>query len=136
VLVSLVAPGNTYPACESPKNEKESLVGKPIFSGYQSHFSIGNIPTPQKSNHFSVRKGGDPVRVKKKKSGDAMEIVIDQETQVLPRYIIYFQRNNTNKPKKSTKEIQDEVDDDWSEEEEELTRIKSWDQEQGVMKGI
>jgi len=41
VLLSLVAPGNSYPASEAPDDEEETLVGKPIFSGYQSHFSMG-----------------------------------------------------------------------------------------------
>lgn len=58
------------------KNEDKSLLGCPIKPGYQSHYVITEI-------------SGDPVK-EKKESGVFDEIVLGQEAQVLPVYLIEF----------------------------------------------
>lgn len=72
-IISFIIPGNVFPVVEDPNGE-ESLKGKPNKVGYQSHY-------------VSVNKEGFPPEDPKKAEYD--EFVIFQESQVLPRYVVY-----------------------------------------------
>jgi len=79
IIVALLLPGNPYPVIESPISPK-SLKGKgPIDpSGYQSHYVC--------VNPFGVNPVGFPCAEKLDKCFD--ELVVFQDYQALPRYII------------------------------------------------
>lgn len=72
-IISFIIPGNVFPVVEDPNGE-ESLKGKPNKVGYQSHY-------------VSINKEGFPPEDPKKAEYD--EFVIFQESQVLPRYVVY-----------------------------------------------
>jgi len=75
-IISSVVPGNAFPAVESPFSEK-SLMGHPLIPGYTSHYAL-------------VDKDGLPF------SGGTLfdELVVFQESQILPRYVIYATRSD------------------------------------------
>jgi hypothetical protein len=64
IIISYVLPGNVYPVTET------SFAGKPLMAGYQSHYIKTNIAG------------------KIDKDSDYDELVICQESQILPMYII------------------------------------------------
>jgi len=75
VIISLVFPGNPFPVTET-RDSADTLLGQPIKSGYQSHF-VRTAPD------------GSPIlKMTDKKVYD--EIVIGQESQVFPIFIIDF----------------------------------------------
>jgi len=79
MLIVLIFPGNVYPVIEKPTDEN-SLLGKPMKSGYQAHYVI-------------TSKKGLPVEdMTEKDIYD--ELVIIQESQILPVYLIEL--NNSN----------------------------------------
>jgi len=73
-----VIPGNTFPVIEHAQAEK-SFAGKAIVPGYQSHFvatAISGFPVKKPEKHcFS-------------------ELVIGQETQILPVFILRVDLSN------------------------------------------
>jgi len=87
LILAFVSPGHIYPVTESPK-DKHSLRGKAgvISPGYQSHYvCVGGpgslligFPSPQGNKDF------------------VDELVLFQDAQALPKYIIAYE------PKKTT----------------------------------
>lgn len=71
ILIAYILPGNTYPVVENSNNEK-SLLGAATVSGYQSHYVVT-------SYDGKIYEG----------EGESYdEIVIPQESQILPMYIV------------------------------------------------
>lgn len=73
-LMVLLAPGNAFPVVEQ-KDSKDSLLGLPLRGGYQSHIVL-------------TRADGDPIQTPAEAPRCFDEIVIAQETQVVPVYIV------------------------------------------------
>lgn len=82
ILISLGVFGNAYPVIENP-TEKDSFVGVPTMSGYQSHFVVTNDQ-------------GYPI---KKKNGkiEYNELVVSQESQVVAIYLVRVSNNKNDK---------------------------------------
>jgi len=85
ILISFLLPGNPYPVIEPP-SEKDSLLGSHIISGYQSHY----IVTTRDGFPF---KDKDIISNRKKYD----EIVIDQESQVVPIFLVEIDNSNFDK---------------------------------------
>eukprot|EP01126_Amoeba_proteus_P005367 TRINITY_DN11794_c0_g1_i3.p1 TRINITY_DN11794_c0_g1~~TRINITY_DN11794_c0_g1_i3.p1 ORF type:complete len:298 (-),score=75.34 TRINITY_DN11794_c0_g1_i3:228-1121(-) len=92
LIISFVIPGNIYPVTEAHDDTKGSLLGTPIKTGYQSHYVLTN----ESGGIFSM-PGGNPKKQRKsrgdghlqKKSPVYDEIVIAQESQILPSFVLY-----------------------------------------------
>jgi len=83
MLIVLIFPGNVYPVTENPSDE-DSFLGKPMKSGYQSHFVI-------------TSKKGLPTGETAKERADTEffdELVIIQESQILPVYLVELDNSN------------------------------------------
>jgi hypothetical protein len=83
MLIVLIFPGNVYPVTENP-SDTDSFLGKPMKSGYQSHFVI-------------TSKKGLPIGAnEKERSGNEFydELVIIQESQILPIYLVELDNSN------------------------------------------
>jgi len=81
ILICLTAPGNPYPVTESP-NTLNSLVGKPLLSGYQSHYVVtmsSGFPLAEK--HWEVEQKYD-------------ELVLNQEAQIVPLFLLEIDPRN------------------------------------------
>jgi len=76
IMICFIIPGNPYPVIESV-TVKPNYRGAPITSGYQSHFVI-------------TRPNGLPFKDINYENNDAKytEFVIDQESQVLPLFLL------------------------------------------------
>jgi len=74
VLISLVSPGNPFPVVEK-KEEARSFMGQPLRSGYQSHFVL-------------TKKDGAPATEKTQPTDRYDELVIGQESQVMPIFVV------------------------------------------------
>lgn len=78
ILLCWLIPGNTFPVTEDP-NSPDSLKGKPLKGGYQSHYVVtdqnGVVTGPLTANRYD-------------------EIVVNQEAQVVPAYVIYVDKQN------------------------------------------
>eukprot|EP01114_Cavostelium_apophysatum_P019166 TRINITY_DN6095_c0_g1_i2.p1 TRINITY_DN6095_c0_g1~~TRINITY_DN6095_c0_g1_i2.p1 ORF type:complete len:616 (+),score=141.75 TRINITY_DN6095_c0_g1_i2:38-1885(+) len=83
LLISFVTPGNPNPCTENPNIPRESLIGRVIKQGYDSHYAL-------------VDGSGLPLDVRNSKVGgklsDYDELVIDDEQQVLPCYLVFLGR--------------------------------------------
>jgi len=79
ILISFVLPGNIFPVSESHRDNTRSLLGTPIKSGFQSHYVLvkadGTV-CPQIMNQYYD------------------ELVIDQEAQILPGFLMEIDRSN------------------------------------------
>jgi len=73
ILVCLLLPGNPFPVCEHPKEER-SLQGHPLHSGYQSHY-------------IRTKKTGFPIE-DCNNTNEWDEIVVGQEAQVVPLFLV------------------------------------------------
>ena len=110
MIISLVAPGNPLPVISDPS--KNELKGKAIPFGYQSHIILGENQInsiPKSISHFlnPANRQGMPVMKKNEKRVRGMEVVVDQQAQVLPRYVIYLSRKSEKKQEEE-KEFNDE----------------------------
>eukprot|EP01128_Nolandella_sp_AFSM9_P001785 TRINITY_DN12199_c0_g1_i1.p1 TRINITY_DN12199_c0_g1~~TRINITY_DN12199_c0_g1_i1.p1 ORF type:complete len:1767 (-),score=200.25 TRINITY_DN12199_c0_g1_i1:119-5263(-) len=78
VLICFSVPGNPYPVVEH-RTEENSMLGMPLKSGYQSHYVL-------------ARKNGNPVKSQRGNFMDGVydELVIGQESQVIPAWILEF----------------------------------------------
>eukprot|EP01126_Amoeba_proteus_P056654 TRINITY_DN7142_c0_g2_i3.p1 TRINITY_DN7142_c0_g2~~TRINITY_DN7142_c0_g2_i3.p1 ORF type:complete len:274 (-),score=74.82 TRINITY_DN7142_c0_g2_i3:149-970(-) len=74
VIISFVIMGNTYPVIENPKESGKTFLGAALKSGYNSHYVVVNTE-------------GLPTSMEKKiKFFD--EVVVPQEAQIVPLYIV------------------------------------------------
>jgi len=78
LVVCMVCPGNTFPVVESRSDEK-SLLGLPIRPGYQSHYVL-------------TTADGNPCTSRLLDGQYFDELVIGQESQVVPVYVIELER--------------------------------------------
>src|SRR5690242_17964462 len=72
ILITLTTAGNPYPVIEH-RLDGDSLLGIPIRSGYQSNYVLTSI-------------SGSPWKPSDSTKYD--ELVVDQEAQVVPLYVI------------------------------------------------
>jgi len=82
IMICFILPGNPYPTIEHPRNTK-NLVGHHIITGYQNHYVV-------------TRRTGFPFE-KDEYLGTSKkynEIVIDQEAQVVPIFLIELDKSN------------------------------------------
>jgi len=79
LILSFVTPGNVYPVVENPK-EVDSLLASAIKPGYNSHYVL------------TCRNGMVITQIETETFYD--ELVVDQESQVLPAYILVLDHNN------------------------------------------
>jgi len=79
ILLCFLVPGNPYPVIEHPL-QPEGLKGKHILTGYQSHYVVTQRNgLPLEENNFERKFN---------------EIVIDQESQVVPIFLIELLTTN------------------------------------------
>eukprot|EP01125_Pyxidicula_operculata_P014817 TRINITY_DN4987_c0_g1_i1.p1 TRINITY_DN4987_c0_g1~~TRINITY_DN4987_c0_g1_i1.p1 ORF type:complete len:1811 (-),score=370.81 TRINITY_DN4987_c0_g1_i1:86-5518(-) len=78
VIVSMVVPGNVYPVIENHK-EENSLEGQGMKGGYSSNYVV-------------TKRDGIPPKKPVKKHYD--ELVVDQEVQIVPLYILSIDSAN------------------------------------------
>jgi len=80
ILICYLMTGNPYPVIEHPRKEP-NFLGKHIVSGYQSHYVVtkGN-GLPFEDEDFNLRKFN--------------EIVVDQESQVVPIFLVELDNRN------------------------------------------
>eukprot|EP01126_Amoeba_proteus_P061199 TRINITY_DN8186_c0_g1_i1.p1 TRINITY_DN8186_c0_g1~~TRINITY_DN8186_c0_g1_i1.p1 ORF type:complete len:145 (-),score=26.77 TRINITY_DN8186_c0_g1_i1:77-511(-) len=83
VIVSYVNMGNVYPVTEHPKGE-HSLVGASLMSGFNSHFVVVD------SSGYPPNDESDPELLWD-------EIVVPQESQIVPVYLLRFDKFNHKK---------------------------------------
>jgi len=84
VIISLVVSGNSYPVIEHPRLSKKSMMGAALMPGYNSHYVL-------------TRKDGFPCPRVYSGSGDEQfydEVVIEQESFVLPYYLLKISIKN------------------------------------------
>jgi hypothetical protein len=74
ILICLTIPGNSFPVVEH-RNEEKSFLGRAIPSGYQS-------------NYVLTTKDGNPCKNPEGTFYD--ELVIEQEVQVVPLFLLTF----------------------------------------------
>jgi len=80
ILICLTIPGNPYPVTEH-RRTKNSFEGKPLCAGHQSHYVI-------------VQRQGYPFTEEdhKQSKTDYDELVIDQEAQIVPMFLLQLAR--------------------------------------------
>jgi len=100
LVLSLVIPGNIYPVTEQPsdinlmtisdeesskakKKPAETLLGKPCKNGYQSHYAYIY------GHRSEGRTFGWPCTDPHWKGTKYDELVIFQDAQAVPKYVIY-----------------------------------------------
>eukprot|EP01126_Amoeba_proteus_P038687 TRINITY_DN4045_c0_g2_i10.p1 TRINITY_DN4045_c0_g2~~TRINITY_DN4045_c0_g2_i10.p1 ORF type:complete len:266 (+),score=40.88 TRINITY_DN4045_c0_g2_i10:220-1017(+) len=83
VIVSYVCPGNVYPVIESPKGS-QPLTGTALKTGYNSHY-------------ICVNRDGS-VCEKSSMSDHYDELVIEQESQITPAFILQVCKKTDVKP--------------------------------------
>jgi len=82
ILICFIIPGNPYPVIEAP-SDKPNLRGSHLTVGYQSHF-------------VTTLRNGLPFRAADFENNEKQynEFVIDQESQVLPIFLLSIDRKN------------------------------------------
>jgi len=87
ILICLSCPGNLFPIATDPKALSRPYLGKPITSGYQSHYVITNL-------------SGNPAQFKLETSTMFQniwdELVISLESQVLPVFLLEINTKSVN----------------------------------------
>jgi len=84
IIISLVISGNSYPVIEHPRLSKRSFMGAALMPGYNSHYIL-------------TRKDGFPCRKVYSGLGEEEfydEVVIEQESFVLPFYLLKISNKN------------------------------------------
>jgi len=82
LIITYVLPGNIYPVIENVQTGK--LLGSALLSGYQSHY----VCTKQ--------NGCPPDTIAEMKSAVFDELIVAQESQILPVFIIKVSNDNFN----------------------------------------
>jgi len=83
IIICFLLPGNPFPIIENPRSDSDTFIGLPITPGYQCHYVVTNIsglPLSTEINFASSRKFN--------------EIVIDQEAQVVPIFLVELDTSN------------------------------------------
>jgi hypothetical protein len=83
VLICYLITGNSYPVIEHPKSSKNNLMGSALMPNYQSHYvlcRIDGMPIP----HIMENNSEEPYYD---------EIVIEQESAVVPFYLLKIKRD-------------------------------------------
>jgi len=80
LIIAYIIPGNTFPVTENPTGPSK-LVGTPLKTGYQSHYVV-------------TTSSGLPVKTPSQNCFD--ELVINQEAQVVPAFILKLDISNLN----------------------------------------
>jgi len=80
LVIAYICPGNVYPVIESPKGQG-TFNGQSIQGGYNSHFVV-------------TRKNGFPPSKQPKSGSFYDEIVIPQEPQIMPAFLLSLGSNN------------------------------------------
>jgi len=86
IIIALTIPGNMFPVVERADDKKQSFMGKPCHTGYQSHDTVvhrkgkkkGHVAPP--SQLASGQTAGEEV---------ADELVVFESAQALVKYVIY-----------------------------------------------
>jgi len=81
VIVSYILPGNPYPVVEEVKSPM-SLLGSALKMGFNSHFVVTNV-------------SGECVTSQEPNETVCDEIVIPQESQIVPAFIFTIDKKNT-----------------------------------------
>jgi len=84
ILICLIIPGNVYPITEFPQSN--NIRGLPLVNGYQSHYCVttkGGIPFTRQDYEEQKMKYD--------------EVVIGQETQVVPLFLLEMKRKYIEK---------------------------------------
>jgi len=76
IILSFLLPGNPYPVIEHP-NHEPNYRGQSLEGGFQSHYVV-------------TLGDGFPIEEKHAKFRTFNEIVIDQENQVVPIFLVFF----------------------------------------------
>eukprot|EP00028_Trichosphaerium_sp_Am-I-7-wt_P006431 CAMPEP_0168525612 /NCGR_PEP_ID=MMETSP0405-20121227/11416_1 /TAXON_ID=498012 /ORGANISM="Trichosphaerium sp, Strain Am-I-7 wt" /LENGTH=347 /DNA_ID=CAMNT_0008548177 /DNA_START=72 /DNA_END=1112 /DNA_ORIENTATION=+ len=80
--------GNYYPAIESPQSKSDALSGRPCKTGYHSNVVL-------------VNKKGMPYKTSEEKP--FTEVVLFDESQIVPRYVVYLDKEKLPRDRKKTK---------------------------------
>jgi len=80
IILCFLLPGNTFPVIEH-HNSDDSYMGVPITNGYQSHYIV-------------TTRNGFPAREEDIEYRKFDEIVIDQESQVVPIFLLEIESSN------------------------------------------
>jgi len=90
IIASLIY-GNTYPAIENPSSKENSLCGKSIIKGHQSHYAlVTDLGFPfcdTQNSNLSNSVSAEKAESRSRKLYN--ELVIDQESQVFPLYLVF-----------------------------------------------
>jgi len=82
LIISYCTPGNVFPVIENPKSPNRGKLGCPIQAGYNSHYVITNSK-------------GYPLK-KKAKKNFFDELVLNQEPQVAPAFVLIINKDKLN----------------------------------------
>jgi len=84
LILSWVIMGNPYPV-----TEKDKLLGQPCVEGYDSHYVLVKKKSTKENllDYYPCKYGETP---------DYDEIVIFNNNQILPRYLIYYNQTELN----------------------------------------
>jgi len=82
ILICLTAPGNPYPVIENPNNKDITMLGRPMISGFQSHYVI------------TGPNGFPPTERKLERIKRYDELVIGQEAQIAPIFLLEIDNSN------------------------------------------
>jgi len=81
IIISYIAPGNVFPVSEHRKS-KDNLNGKPMSAGHNSHYVAvgrsGDVAAPNEPNIYN-------------------EIVVEQESQIMPAFLLEIDNTNFKK---------------------------------------
>jgi len=102
VLVSFVNIGNPYPCIENPNTPRESLIGRNIKQGYDSHYAVvdGSGLPLEKSQVMNLANSD-------KRAYD--EMVIGEEQQILPCYLVFLGRGKRPTLSRAKVEMTDDM---------------------------
>jgi len=79
LTLNFLVPGAIYPVIEDPRNESESLVGRPCQKGHQSHYARVNTQLSPQFGYPAVENTQDTYD----------ELVVFQESQVVLKYVLF-----------------------------------------------
>lgn len=88
LIISYIISGHSYPVTEEHTSKTDSLLGKALTSGYSSHYVVvkdnGRLPSLEE--------------LASKKIDLYDEIVIPQESQIMPVYVLRLDTEKASRP--------------------------------------